>query len=398
MTPPEGSRVAPDLSPDLKIEAVRDRRTRAAFHMLPLQVHADDPHYVAPLGFEQRRHLDPRTNPHFQDADCACWIVRRGDRIVGRISAQVDRLALAQANRPTGSFGHFDLHEGDAEVAKALLAQAEGWLAARGMTRITGPFEMSINDRCGLLVDGFDSPPMFMMGHARPYHGAALDAAGYTKARDLLAYHAQVGDSLPPQGVRLMARLKGRQVVVRPIDWRNYRHEIDTIMDIFNDAWAGNWGFVPFHGARLDHLAKSLKPILIKDFVAIAEVDGKPAAMMVGLLNLNEAMADLNGRLLPAGWTRLLWRLKVGRIGSMRVPLMGVRRCHQGSLMGAALMMAMFDRIRSAAYARGVRQAELSWVLEDNKPMRHVAEHMGATAYKRYRIYEKDIAGLYPPA
>lgn len=365
------------------------RREMAVFHRLPLLLQGKDPAFVPPLLFEERRHLDPHANPHFREAEIAFWIARRGGRPVGRISAHIDRVALAHAGDATGFFGHWEV-EDDAETANALLAATEAWLRARGMERVRGPFEVSVNDRCGLLVEGRETPPMLMMNHAPPHYGRLLEEAGYAAVRDLLAYHAPVDSELPPQGRKLLARLDGR-ARVRPIEWRRYRAEIDTIMGIFNDAWEGNWGFVPLTDERLDHLARSMKPILIEDLVAIAEIDGEPAAMMVALPNLNEAIRDLGGRLLPFGWAKLLWRLKVGRMRTLRVPLMGVRRKYHGTLTGAALMMAMFDRIREAAHARGFREAELSWVLEDNRPMRHMAEHMGARIYKRYRLYEKPL-------
>ncbi len=372
----------------LTVEPVGPREM-TVFHRLPLLLQREDPAFVPPLLHEERRHLDPHTNPHFREAEIAFWLARRGGRPVGRISAHIDRVALAHSGDATGFFGHWEV-EDDAETAGALLAEAEAWLSARGMARVRGPFEVSVNDRCGLLVEGRETPPMLMMNHAPPHYARLLEAAGYVKERDLLAYHTPVERELPPQGRKLLARLDGR-ARVRPIEWRRYRAEIDTIMGIFNDAWEGNWGFVPLTDARLDHLARSMKPILIEDLVAIAEVDGEPAAMMVALPNLNEAIRDLGGRLLPFGWAKLLWRLKVGRMRTLRVPLMGVRRRYQGTLTGGALMMAMFDRIREAAYARGFREAELSWVLEDNRPMRHIAEHMGARVYKRYRLYGKPL-------
>jgi GNAT superfamily N-acetyltransferase len=298
-------------------------------------------------------------------------------------------VALRHANDATGFFGHWDV-EDEQETADALLAASEGWLRARGMTQARGPFEVSINDRCGLLLEGTDRPPMLMMNHAPLHYGARLEAAGYTKARDLLAYHTPVEPCLPPQGLKLLSRLDGL-ATVRPIRWKRYREEIGTIINIFNDAWGENWGFVPLTDARLDHLAQSMKPILAKDLVVIAEVNGEPAGMMVALPNINEAIADLQGRLLPFGWAKLLWRLKVGRLRTLRVPLMGVRRKYHGTLTGAALMTSMFDTIRAAAYARGFREAELSWVLEDNRPMRHISERMGARVYKRYRLYEKAL-------
>jgi GNAT superfamily N-acetyltransferase len=372
---------------DLTVERIDCRD--AVFHSVPLELQGADPNFVAPLAFEERRQLDPRTNPHFAEAEIACFLARRKGKPVGRISAHVDHVALRHANDSTGFFGHWEVEDHPATAA-ALLGVAEAWLKDRGMARVRGPFEVSVNDRCGLLVEGGDAPPMLMMNHAPPHYARLLEEAGYAKARDLLAYHTPVEARLPTQGTRLLERLEGR-VRIRPIRWDRYRDEIDTIIDIFNDAWGGNWGFVPFTKARLDHLARSMKPILMKDLVVIAEVEGKPAGMMIALPNVNEATADLRGRLLPLGWVKLLWRLKVGRLRTLRVPLMGVRREYHGTLIGAALMTFMFDTIRAAAYARGFREAELSWVLEDNRPMQHISERMGARVYKRYRLYEKAL-------
>lgn len=376
------------VAPELAVEPVTPA-TMGEFLRLPLAIQGADPAFVPPLLMAERQQLDPRRNPHFERAEIACWIVRRGGSAVGRISAHIDRVALEHSDPAAGFFGHFEA-EDDPDAVAELLAAAEDWLRARGMARVIGPFEVSINDRSGLLVDGFETPPMLMMGHAPPHYARLLEKAGYHKARDLLAYHTPVERRLPPRGVRLAERLE-RRVRVRQIDWRRYNAEIETIVDIFDDAWSGNWGFVPFTPERLDHLARTLKPLIVKDYVAIAEIDGEPGGMMVALPNLNEATRDLGGSLVPFGWAKLLWRLKVGRIRSLRVPLMGVRRRYHGTLAGAALMVAMFDGIRQRAWERGVREAELSWVLEDNRAMRHIAEHMGARVYKRYRLYEKAL-------
>lgn len=374
----------------VEVVPVASGRDLRRFVALPPRFYADDPHYVPALLFERRQHLDRRRNPFFQSAEACFWLALRDGRAVGRIGAQVDHEALARHE----GVGHFGLLEAedDPEAFGALLGAAEAWLRARGMRRVRGPFDLSINDQCGLLVEGFDSPPMVMMGHARPYYRARLEGAGYAKAKDLLAYHMAIGDTMPEAGLRLVRRLgNAGRVTVRPLERARYREEIATLADIFNDAWAENWGFVPLAGARLDHLAASLKPIIGDDMVAIAEVDGRPAGMMVALPDVNEAIADLGGRLLPLGWLKLLWRLKAGRVRGARVPLMGVRRGYQGSVLGAALMVLMFDRLRAAGYRRGVRAAEFSWVLEDNRPMRHVAESMGARAYKRYRIFDRAL-------
>lgn len=375
-----------------RVVPVEGGRPLSRFVGLPRRLFRDDPRYVPPLDLMVRRTLDPKANPYFRDAETRLWLAVRDGRPVGRISAQIDALALARHRDATGHFGFLDA-EDDAEVFAALLATAEGWLARRGMTRVRGPFSPSINDECGLLVDGFDSPPMLMMGHARPDYDRHLAAAGYRGARDLLAYEARIEDALPERGRRLLERAaRARGLVVRPLRLDRYAEEIRTVVDVFNDAWAGNWGFVPLAGDRLDHLARSLRPLIAEDLVAIAEIDGEPSAMMIALPNLNEAIADLGGALLPLGWAKLLWRLRAGRIRSARVPLMGLRRRHHATVAGAAALFGMFEAVRAACRRRGMERAELSWVLEDNRPLRHVLEAMGARPYKTYRLYEKALA------
>lgn len=376
----------------LALRPVESRAALQAFIRMPLALYRDDPCYVPPLLFERRRHFDPRVNPFFREARSHFWLAMRGDRPVGRIGAVIDPAAQPPRSEPIGQFGYLEA-EDDPAVFAALLGAAEEWLRSAGIGCIRGPFNPSINDECGLLIDGFGRPPMVMMGHARPYYGLRLEEAGYEKAKDLLAYEIRLEDRMPALGERLRARLGGEgRIAVRPIDRRRYAEEIRKVVDIFNDAWAENWGFVPLTGARLGHLERSLKPLLSPDLAVIAELDGVPAGMMVALPNLNEAIADLGGRLLPVGWVRLLWRLRAGRIRSARVPLMGVRRRFQRGLVGAAIMTLMFAALHSAGRRRGIERIEMSWVLEDNRPMRHLAEGMGATPYKTYRIYERRLA------
>jgi hypothetical protein len=178
---------------------------------------------------------------------------------------------------------------------------------------------------------------------------------------------------------------------MRALKMRDYDREIRVVMDIFNDAWARNWGFVPFTEAEIEHTAKAMKPLIVPDMIAVAEIHGEPAAMALCIPNINEAIADLDGKLLPLGWAKLLWRLKRKTLKSARVPLMGILRKHHGSLLGATLLPLMFHRLKGPFFARGLEQVELSWILEDNMPMRRVLEGIGAKPYKTYRIYEKAL-------
>jgi hypothetical protein len=315
--------------------------------------------------------------------------VRHGEA-VGRISAQIDRLYLERHGGATGHFGLLDAVD-DPHVFAGLAGAAEEWLNQRGMRRITGPFSLSINEESGLLVQGFETPPMIMMGHARPYYALHLERLGYTKCKDLFAYLRDLDAPVPVSIRRALDRLKANpRIRLRSLRRSRYRQDLATALAIFNDAWSENWGFVPLTEAEIAHAASSLRPLLREDLVWFAEVDGAPAAMAVMLPNLNEAIADLGGRILPFGWLKLLWRLR-GDLKTARVPLMGVRKDYQSGPMGGALALAVIDALYKAAVRAGFVRIEMSWILEDNWPMRGILERVGCRPYKSYRIYEKAL-------
>ncbi|KAA5604065.1 dATP pyrophosphohydrolase [Roseospira marina] len=374
----------PSPAPALVIEPVTGRRAMARFIRLPYTLHRDDPHWIPPLRMERRAALSASGNPYFRHADVAFWIARRDGRDVGRISAQIDHLA----EPGTGHFGLLAAVDDCAVVAR-LMATAEDWLRARGSRRVLGPFNLSINEETGLLVDGFETPPMLMMGHDKPYLDGLLTGAGYTKATDVLAYRADNPDL--PGMAAVLDRPLPPNVRIRPLNRKAYRDEVGVLTAIFNDAWRDNWGFVPLTPEEIDHMAAQMKPLIHERLVWFAEVDGEPAAFAVCLPNLNEAIRDLNGRLLPLGWAKLLWRLKVSGVSSARVPLMGVRRKHAGTMIGSLLAFLIMGAIQREARALGLRSLEMSWILEDNTPMRRIAEAIGGRAYKTYRIYEKTL-------
>ncbi len=379
------------LGSSLTIEEVRDARDLERFIAVPWRVYRDDPNWVPPLKMERREHLDRRKNPFFASAEVKFWLAIKGGQPVGRISAQVNRRHLERYQDATGHFGFIEAVD-DPAVFAGLTGAAEEWLAGRGMARVTGPFSFSINDETGLLVDGFDSPPYMMMGHARPYYAVHLEALGYRPLKDMVTYLYGAEEPLPKSVVRMVERAEAAgDLAVRTLNMKRYQQDLHVIMDIFNDAWAGNWGFIPFSEADITYLAKSIKPLITPDYIAIAEVGGEPAAMAVMLPNLNEAIADLDGRLLPFGWAKLLWRLKVAGLASARMPLMGVRRRYQRGPLGATLAFSVIHAVRRDLMARGVTRGELSWVLEDNQPVRRVIETMGGRLGKRYRVYEKAL-------
>lgn len=374
----------------LRIAPVEGRQGLRKFIRLPWPIYADDPAWIPPLLIERSEHLSKR-NPFFEHAECRFWLAYRGERPVGRISAQVDQLHLHRYRDSTGFFGLLEA-EDDPETFQILLETAERWLSDQGMRRILGPFNLSINQECGLLVEGFDTPPMVMMGHARPYYGARVEENGYRQEKDLLAYSIDVDFELT-KAMRAVIKRAARRVSIRSLRRERFSEELEILQDIFEDAWSENWGFVPFTKAEFKHLGQNLKHLVHDEYVQIAEVDGSPDAMIIGVPNVNESIQDLNGRLLPFGWLKLLWRLKVSRPQTARVPLMGVRKRHHNSLLGAALAVMVVERVRRLGVKHGAKKVELSWILDDNRGMRDILESIGGVVYKRYRIFGKDLGG-----
>jgi hypothetical protein len=372
----------------LRVVKVAGRPALNDFIRLPWSLYTSDPMWVPPLLLERRMHLSPK-NPYFEHAKFCSWVTYRDDKAVGRISAQIDQLHIDRYQDATGFFGMIEA-EDDSRTFKILLDTAENWLRKQGMRRISGPFNLSINQELGLLVDGFDTPPAMMMGHARPYYADQIQNNGYQKEKDLLAYIVTTDSELSKAVKTITAKVKNR-IRIRDLRKSQFVEELKIIRDIFNDAWSKNWNFVPFTNAEFEHLGKDLKMLADEKFVKFAEVDGEPAAFMVLLPNINEVIRDLNGRLLPFGWAKLLWRLKVKYPKSARIPLMGVRCRYHDSLMGAALAFGVIAAAREPAIKRGLKEVELSWVLEDNKGMRGIIEFLGGRVYKTYRIYSKDL-------
>ncbi len=373
---------------ELSVTQIRTRGQLRDFLQLPAVLYAEDANWIAPLGLEQRQRYG-RKNPFFQHAKWCGWVAYRNRRAVGRITAQIDQLHLERYRDNTGHFGSLEA-EDDPEVFAALFEAAQQWLRSAGMRRVTGPFNLSVNEECGLLVEGFDTPPCIMMGHARPFYGQQIEALGFNKAKDLLAYH-MAPDFEAPRVMRSLAERAAGRVLVRPLRRKALGEELELLRDIFNDAWSENWGFVPFTEAEFNEVGKAMTLLLDDDFVQIAEVDGEAAAMIIALPNVNEAIRDLHGRLLPFGWAKLLWRLKVRYPRSGRVPLMGVRKQYQHSRLGPTLAFMLIDALRWPVIRRGIREVEMSWILEDNSGMRNIIESVGGIAYKRYRLYEKPL-------
>jgi hypothetical protein len=380
-------------APAVEVVPVETKADLDRFIRVPWRIYRNDPKWVPPLVFERRQHLDPALNPYFGHAEARFWLALRAGAPVGRISAQVDQAALDHHKDACGHFGFLEAEDDD-ETFAALLRTAEDWLRTRGMRQVRGPFSLSINDESGLLVEGYDRPPALMMGHAPPYYGRRLEGRGYAKVRDLIAYDFDVvtAKSVPPAVRRLVDNLAKRpNVTVRQLRKSQLGRELKAVLEVFNDAWSNNWGFIPFSEVEIAKIAKDMRPLIREDFVSIVEIDGDPAAFALALPDLNEAIADLDGALLPFGWAKLLYRLKAGKITRVRMPLMGVRKKYQGGALGAGLAYTVIEQVHAQVRRAGYKGAELSWVLEDNLPARKVIEAAGGVPYKTYRIYEKAL-------
>jgi hypothetical protein len=375
------------------VRPVTTAADRKAFIDLPYRVQGSDPNWIPPLKLERRQHLDPRRNPWFEHAEVEFFLAWRDGRPVGRISAQLDRLGRERDAERAIQFGMLEAEGGDLDTIAALLAAAEGFARSRGSRSLQGPFSLSINDECGLLVDGFDSPPAMMMGHAPPEYARALETLGYLKAKDLIAYELPLEGHLPDMLRRVLHRstLPGT-VTARPLRMNRFDEEIHTLVDVFNDAWSDNWGFIPFTEAEVRHLASSLKPLIRPDLISFAELDGKPVGVFAAVPDLNEAIRGFAGKLLPFNWARLVWRLKTDRVPRFRVPLAGVRKAYQRGFWGGEIMYRMYAQVRAALLAHGFTGGEVGWILEDNLPMRRIIEAAGGRVRKTYRIYEKALA------
>ncbi|WP_370870120.1 dATP pyrophosphohydrolase [Phenylobacterium sp.] len=375
----------------LSITEVTSKAQMARFIRLPMTLNAADPAWISPLISERQAALSPKSNPFFEHAEVQFWIASRDGRDVGRISAQIDALSPTDPQAPAGNFGMIAA-EDDTEVFAALLATAEAWLKARGCVTALGPFNLSINEEVGLLVDGFDTPPMVMMGHDPAYVSRQIEAQGYAKAKDVYAYLSKMSDDMPPAVLRRVRRGPAPGVTLRMLDMKRYDAEVAALTDILNDAWSGNWGFTPTTEAETRQLAKSLRAVIDHRMVWFAEIDGETAGFVAALPNLNEAIADLGGKLAPFGWAKLLWRLKVARVKSIRVPLMGVKRKFASTHRGQVLPFQLIDAAATQARALSYEWCEMSWILEDNVAMRNICERAGARVYKTYRIYQKALA------
>lgn len=379
---------------DISIRPVLTKADKKAFIDLPFRLYANDPNWVPPLKDEVHGLITPGKNPWFEHGEAEFFLAERGGQIVGRISAHIDHLALLQPPEQgmgpgCGNWGLFEAE--DEAVAAALIARAEAALRDKEMVRSMGPISLAMWDEPGLLVEGFDTPPVVMMGHNKAAYASWIEAAGYAGVQDLLTYDLPIGDSLPELSNRIVAMgERSGKIVIRHVNKSRFDQEAALIIGILNDAWSDNWGFVPFTDAEIAYAGKKLKPIVYEDLIRVAEVDGEPVAFMITIPDLNLKLKQFGGSLWPFNWAKLLWWLRKPQSPTMRVPLMGVVKKLQATRMASQLALMLVEYTRRDAVSKyGAQRGDFGWVLASNGPMRSVGEVVGGSVNKVYRIYEK---------
>lgn len=375
----------------LSVRQIESSKDIEVFLRLPWSIYAKDPNWVPPLLAELRTRLNSRKNPYFEHAQAALFLAERDGKPVGRITAQVCELAQKHQRAGDGHFGFFECEASQA-TSDALFAAASSWLSEKQMTRMVGPFSFSIYDEAGLLVDGFHRPPFIFMGHNLPSYDQLLWRSGLTKEIDVYAYYKDIRYPYPKRFSRILqATAQYTKIQLRSANKHSIDEDLRKLLEIFNEAWADNWGHVPMTKAEVNELAKLVKHLFNTDSIILAEIDGEVVGFSVVIPNLNEMTRDLDGKLFPFGWLRLLYRIKFLQCRTVRVPLMGIRKKYQSTHVGAAIAFAMIDRCREVNVAKGVTHCEMSWILESNSSMRGILDAYGSKLDKTYRIYSKTL-------
>ena len=371
---------------DIAIQPVETRSQQQRFIRLPWRIYADDPCWIPPVIMSQQELLGFRKHPFYERSKSQSFLATRGGRDVGRITAIVNAGHIDRYKEQRGFFGFFACDE-DTAASRALFQAAGDWLHAQGMTCIRGPANPSLNYECGLLIEGFDTPPFFMMTHNRPWYAQLVEDAGFGKIEDMFAFWGETSmlGGLDPKLVTMVEGVKERfGVTIRPLDRRRFADEVRTFLHIYNESLGGTWGFVPLTSGEIDHMAASLKYLIEPELTLVAEVDGKPVGAVFCLLDYNPRIKAIDGRLFPFGFLRLLWNKKA--IKRLRAISTNVVPEYQAWGIGLVLMNGLYERFMKW----GLREVEFSWVLESNYLSRRTLERGGALVTKKYRMYQDD--------
>ncbi len=363
-----------------------------AFCRLPRLLYKDHPGFAPPLDAERWTLFASKLNPHFKLVQSQAWLARKNGKLAGRIFAQIYDEAHAPLGASRAQFGCLDAIDDD-EVVAALTRAAEDWLRQRGAALVHGPFSPSVNSETGMLIQGFEATPMVFMPWNPAYLSGSLERHGYTKARDLISYRYDASDKDRQVRPSILERPEWRERLnIRTLDLKNLKKEAALIVDIFNDAWSENWGFVPFTLAEFMSSADALKMVMPPEGGFMIELDGVPQAFGVILPNLHEITADLGGRLFPLGLPRVVSRIRKHAFTSGRLALFGIRRALHRKAAGGAVILAFIEEIRRRNKSSSLEHVEFGWVLEDNLGIRRPIERSGARIDKVHRVYEKNLA------
>lgn len=373
------------------IRPVRSRGERKRFVKVPFSVHREHSLWVAPLIFERMQFLDPRKNPWFEHGEAELLIAERDGEPVGRISAHLDRRWDEFQGGSDAMFGFFETVD-DAEVSKALLDAACEWAAARGRSRVLGPMDFTTNDEIGVLIEGFDRRPMILEPWHPPYYQPRVEAEGFVKAMDVLMWELNFGELKdgeqfdPAIHTAAKKALEDEGIVIRNMNKRDMAGEVRRFMDVYNEAWGDNWGFVPITDAEVEFQAKNLKQVLDENWAYVAEKDGEAVGAALTLPDINQVMAQLNGRLLPFGWAKFL--REKPKIDRLRVFALGVKHDYRHTGVAAGLYLR---HLEEAAKPGAIKGGDMGWILETNKPMNRAMEGMGGEVVKKYRLFERAL-------
>ena len=376
----------------LEVRPVASKRDLTTFIKLPWRLYRNEPNWVPPLISERRQFLDRRKNPWFEHGEAEYFLAWRDGRAVGRITAQVDRILNEFQDNEWGLFGFFEC-EDDPEAAAALLRAAERWLRARGRDRMVGPMDFTMNDECGVLIEGYERTPIILTNWTHRYYPRLLEGQGMVKAMDTLMWELRIQgrDRVHPAIWRMAEAVESKHgITVRPMRKKDINAEVDRFLEVYNAAWERNWGFSPLTEREVRHYAKTLKPLLDEHWAFIAEKDGETVGAALSLPDYNQVLKGINGRLLPFGWAKFLWNRR--RIDRVRVFALGVRREWQHAGVAARFYQLHFDSAETTPQTYG----EMGWILESNKSMNRAMEGMGGTVVRRYRLYERVFEDAVP--
>ena len=361
-----------------------------AFIKFPWRVYRGDHLWIPPLILERKAFLNVRKNPFFQHAHVQLFLARQGGETVGRIAAVLNEVHDNFYHERAGFFGLFECLPEAEQAAAALLNAAEAWGRARGATFLRGPVNLSMNELdCGLLVEGFGAAPVFQSAYNPPCYADFIEANGFTKCKDLLAFYRHCHPPPSPRIRQLVERLQARRrVTIRPLRMSDFHAEVMQVAAIYNDAWSDNWGFIPITDAEAQHLAQDLRLAVIPELALVAEMEGEMVGCLISLPDLNQILQHLHGHLTPWGLLRFWYQRR--RLDTMRMAIMGIKKRYRR--LGIDLML--YVEIWKQAATLGVIRGEAGWILEDNHLMLRALKEMGAHAYKRYRLYQKDFTSV----